>query len=396
MAKRQASNPELHLRKVTLRNWRNFREVDLPIGMRMFLLGPNASGKSNLLDALRFLRDLTLDGGGLQEAVRRRGGLSRIRNLAARNFNRGRVTIAITLGSDETADEWQYELSLGQETRGQRRAIVGEEKVRRNGEPVIDVRPDVADRADAERLTQTALEQVNLNRDFRPIAEFLRSTRYLHLVPQVIREPDRGADRPDDPYGGDFLARVAKLPEKQRASRLAGINKALQLAVPQLENLSLEWDEDKKPHLIASYKHWRPGGAKQDEKDFSDGTLRLIGLLWSLQERSGAGPVLLEEPELSLHPAVVRHLPSMMWRAAKATGRQVLATTHAHDLLEDEGLGLDEVVLLTPGQEGTEASLLSQRPDVVARVEGGLTLREALAQDLAPDSVDALSGVAFA
>ena len=39
-------------------HWRNFQgQVDMPLTPRVFLLGPNASGKPNVLDALRFLRD---------------------------------------------------------------------------------------------------------------------------------------------------------------------------------------------------------------------------------------------------------------------------------------------------------------------------------------------------
>lgn len=39
----------IHLR---LLNWRNFKSVDVQVGERLFVFGPNASGKSNLLDAL--------------------------------------------------------------------------------------------------------------------------------------------------------------------------------------------------------------------------------------------------------------------------------------------------------------------------------------------------------
>ena len=63
-------------------------------------------------------------------------------------------------------------------------------------------------------MTQTYLEQVNVNREFRDIVDFLGSIRYLHLVPHLIREPERGAHRLDDPYGADFLLRIAKTPEK--------------------------------------------------------------------------------------------------------------------------------------------------------------------------------------
>ena len=45
-----------------LKNWKNFQEIDVPLENRVFLIGPNASGKSNFLDALRFLRDAAEDG----------------------------------------------------------------------------------------------------------------------------------------------------------------------------------------------------------------------------------------------------------------------------------------------------------------------------------------------
>jgi hypothetical protein len=51
------------------------------------------------------------------------------------------------------------------------------------------------DTQDPERLTQTHLEQVNVNRPFRELASFFESIRYLHIVPQLVREPDRLADK---------------------------------------------------------------------------------------------------------------------------------------------------------------------------------------------------------
>ena len=54
---------------VKLKNWRNFRTLDVPLHETTYVLGPNASGKSNLLDAFRFLRDLATAGGGLEKAV---------------------------------------------------------------------------------------------------------------------------------------------------------------------------------------------------------------------------------------------------------------------------------------------------------------------------------------
>ena len=76
-----ASN--LRFRRLRLTNWKNFREVDVAVHDRMFLLGANGSGKSNLLDAFRFLRDLASPSGGLNAALARRNGVDAIRCLAA-------------------------------------------------------------------------------------------------------------------------------------------------------------------------------------------------------------------------------------------------------------------------------------------------------------------------
>jgi len=72
----KAKSKMLRFSHINLENWRNFAQVDVELQRRGFLIGPNASGKSNLLDVFRFLRELVSVGGGFQEAVRKRGGVS--------------------------------------------------------------------------------------------------------------------------------------------------------------------------------------------------------------------------------------------------------------------------------------------------------------------------------
>lgn len=289
----------LRFKYLYLENWRNFTQVEVDLQKRVFLIGPNASGKSNLLDVFRFLHEIVSVGGGFQEAVRSRGGVSILRSLAARrNPN---VAIRVRIGDDEDKGEWEYELRFTQDNR--RRPTIKKERVVHAGKVRLE-RPDKQDERDPIRLTQTYLEQVNINKDFREVADFFGNVQYLHIVPQLIREPDRSVGRTDDPFGGDFLEQVARTPEKTRGARLRRIRKALAVAVPQLRELELWRDERGTPHLRGRYEHWRPQGAWQNEDHFSDGTLRLLGLLWAILD--GTGPLLLEEPELSLHPAVIR------------------------------------------------------------------------------------------
>jgi hypothetical protein len=201
---------------VHLENWRNFLHVQSDLQRRAFLIGPNASGKSNFLDVFRFLHDLAAVGGGFQQAVRKRGGVSRLRSLAARRYPD--IVVRVTLNSNgDSAADWVYELSFTQDNR--QRPVIRREKVSR-GDNEILVRPLPEDQKDPERLTQTYLEQVNVNRDFREIAEFFASVRYLHIVPQLVREPDRSVGRKNDPFGGDFLEQVATTQEKVQKARV--------------------------------------------------------------------------------------------------------------------------------------------------------------------------------
>ena len=380
----------MRLTHVTLKNWRNFKQADFDLQDRMLVVGPNASGKSNLLDALRFLGQVASPGGGFQNAVASRGGMARLRCLAARYFNRGRVTLKIAIGDDDCLSKWTYEVTFSAEQRGKRRPILYREVVEHDDRSVL-TRPTSEDGDDPERMTQTHLEQVNANREFRPIVEYLRSIRYLHLVPHLIRDPERGGDRVDDPYGADFLLRLAQTPEKTRLRRLQRINDALRVAVPQLDKLALVQDKIGRWHLEARYKHWRPQPALQNERDFSDGTLRLIGLLWSLLDgtKSG-GPVLLEEPELSLHSSVVRQLPTILSRVRRSGGPQVVLTTHSNEVLEDNGLGKDEIVILKPGEEGTEAHTAESVPDIQELLDSGQSLADILSPLTEPNAVQEL------
>ena len=382
----------MRIEHLTLKNWRNFKSVETAVGNRLLVVGPNASGKSNLLDALRFLRDIAAVGGGLQHAATVRGGIERVRCLAARNYNHGRVGIKLNLQAADDGPSWVYELHLAAEPRGRRRPIVRWETVSKDGRTIIK-RPDNYDYEDPERLTQTALEQVNTNREFRPIAEFLKEVRYLHLVPQIIRDPELGQGRQDDPFGGDFLVRLAGTANRTRDSRLNRINAALRIAVPQLDDLSLERDDAGKPHLAVRYKHWRHSGAKQSEHDLSDGTLRLIGLLWMIQEKAEKkGCVtLLEEPELSLHTAVVRQLPTILHRAARGNRSQVILSTHSTEMLEDPGLGLDEVLILKPGDDGTTAIPATKIRHVESLRDTDFNLAEILNPETAPADIDRLT-----
>lgn len=363
---------------LTAKNWRNFRRIDVSLRERQFLVGPNASGKSNFLDIFRFLRDIAKpEGGGLQKALKDRSGVSKVRSLSARKDPEIGVEIRLT-ENGSGGSSWRYALGVRQGERGRRLPFVSYERVWRGEKQVLD-RPNEADERDPQRLTQTYLEQIGSNADFRDVAEFLQSITYLHLVPQLLRYADQIQGRiiEDDPFGQGFLERVAKTAEKTRKSRLRVIEEALKIAVPQLQQLQFTRDADTgRPHLQALYSHWRPNAGWQREDQFSDGTLRLIGLLWALLE--GDSLLLLEEPELSLNAGIVAQLAPLIHRVQRVRRRQVIISTHSDALLNERGIDGREVLMLTPEPEGTEVVVASDVEEVRALLEAGFSAGEAV------------------
>ncbi len=374
--------------RVILKNWRNFRLVDVALSERVFLAGPNASGKSNFLDVFRFLRDIAKPGGGLQKAVTDRGGISKLRCLAAREHPDVEITAYLSEAASPEPT-WKYAIGIKQEARGNRQPYLAYEQVFRRNEQLLN-RPDSNDETDPLRLTQTHLEQIGANSAFREISKFFETVLYLHLVPQLVRHPEisSGPGNSEDPFGRSFLERVVNTPQRVRRSRLKKIEAALRLAVPQIKGLIDVKDETGTPHLEAVYEHWRPKGAKQREDQFSDGTLRLIGLLWSLLE--GESLLLLEEPELSLNPGIVSKLAPLIHRVQRQKKRQIMMSTHSTDLLSDRGIGGEEMLLLTPSVEGTRVELASSIEEVRNLLEVGQSIAEAALPRTVPPDVHQL------
>ena len=321
----------------------------------------------------------------MQPALEVRGGLSKVRCLAARKDPD--VEIEVTLTDDDKGETWRYGIQITQEVRGNRQPQIRSERVWR-GDTQILSRPDAQDQKDALRKTQTHLEQISANSNFRDIAKFFESIRYLHLVPQLLKHPEfyQGPGNMEDPYGRNFLEMIAKTPEKTRKSRLKKIEAALQSAVPQLSELTDTKDIAGVPHLEAIYKHWRPNAGRQREDQFSDGTLRLIALFWSLLD--GESPLLLEEPELSLHSSIVAKLPGLFHKLGRRKRRQLIVSTHSFDLLAERGIGGEEVVMLRPDADGTQAVLASSILEIKTLLDADFSVADAVLPRTAPEQLN--------
>ncbi len=378
------------IKHLELKNWRNFRQAEMDLARVSYIIGPNASGKSNLLDVFRFLRDICkADGGGLQKAVKDRGGITKLRCLHHRKDSEVRIEVDLAESFEAEAPSWKYVLGFQPEGKGAQRILVTAEEVWHEGQQVL-ARPKGGETEDPLLLTQTYLEQAMANRDFRELVEAFSETTYLHLVPQLLKYGEQigGHRLEDDPFGQGFLERLSKTQKNTRDARLKRIQSALSVAVPQFKELRFVKDDMGHPHLQALYEHHRPNAGWQSEEHFSDGTLRLLGMLWSLQD--GNGLLLLEEPELSLHQAVVEQIPAMIDRVQRTrkAKRQVLISTHSQALLNNPGIDPRGVVVLEPSREGTAVRSVDE---VEAQgLDAGLSVADVVLPKTRPKGIEQL------
>ena len=380
----------MQINRLILKNWRNFKAFDARFQDVSYLLGPNASGKSNLLDVFRFLRDISKPkGGGLQSAVDDRGGIVKVRCLHARNDTEVLIDVRLSDDGDEGEESWRYVLGFKPEGKGAQRILVSREEVWEGEQRIIN-RPDDDDARDRALLTQTRLEQIAANARFRKLAEFFGNITYLHLVPQLLKFSEQiGGNRlENDPFGQGFLDRIARTSEKTRDARLRKIGEALSLAVPHFRDLRFVRDEVGRPHLEAMYQHHRPKAGWQTEEQFSDGALRLIGILWSLLE--GSSMLLMEEPEISLNNEVVRQIPVIIDRLQRGRKRkrQVVISTHSEAMLDNKGIDGRGVILLVPASEGSGARGLTD--DELQMLVDGLSVAETILPMTRPGRVEQL------
>ncbi|WP_246846244.1 AAA family ATPase [Humibacter ginsenosidimutans] len=120
----------------------------------------------------------------------------------------------------------------------------------------------------------------------------------------------------------------------------------------------------------------------------------MIGLLWTLVSApSGGGVLLLEEPELSLNSAIVRMLPTVLSTAQRDRNLQVVISTHAPEILDDEGVRAREVLVLRVTEDGSTAALLSDIDEVRGEVEAELPMSEIVDALIAPRELAGLIAV---
>lgn len=354
MNSRRAGEP--FLGRVKILNYKSIGKCDVSLGALTALVGRNGAGKSNFLDALRFVVD------GLQtsldHAIKSRGGIQEVRRRSTGHPNNFAIQLHMNLPGWHVAT---YGFEIG--ARPQGGFFVKWEHFK-----LVDPRnKTVASyRVEEGKITQKSLENmppavgdrlylVNAAGlpDFRSVYDALLSMGFYNMNPQAIKElqnPDAGELLRRD--GGNIASVIARLTvdkpaiknriKEYLATIVPGITEVDRIPLGPRETLEFR-------QRVTGAKHpWRFYAA-----NMSDGTLHALGSLVAVMQLAGRKePVCLvgiEEPETALHPAASGALMDALREAGPET--QVLLTTHSPDLVEHIELDKD-ALLVVVAREG--------------------------------------------
>jgi len=339
---RASGGPGVHepfLSRVGIRNYKSIGKCDVSLARVTALVGRNGAGKSNFLDALRFVVD------GLQtsldHALKSRGGIKSVRRQSTGHPRNLALRLEFNL------PEWRkgtygFEIAARKEggfsVKREQLEIVDP---RLHGSAYYELMDGEIQRASQDRMPKAVADRLYLVAasgipEFRPAYDALTSMGFCNLNPEAMKElqgPDAGELLHRDGANiGSVIARLrADAPEeKERIERylakiVSGIAGVEQVTLGPRETILF------RQTVVGAEHPWHFYAA-----NMSDGTLRALGILVAVSQlvyrKDRARLVGIEEPETALHPAAAKALMDALLEAAEHT--QVLLTTHSADLLE--------------------------------------------------------------
>ena len=366
------------IRRVVIRNYKSIAACDVELGPLTFLVGPNGSGISNFLDALRFVSYAIRY--SLEHALRDRGGIDEVRRRSAGVGENVAIRIEFHLPGGEFG---HYALEIGggrnsAEIRHEESTVSGglllagrgaESFVVTSGQ-ILQSFDHVGPARAKDRLYLVSVSGLGV---FRSVYDALANQGFYNLNPDAIRDlqpPDPGELLTRD--GSNLPSVLQKLSvnapplktrvEEYMAQVVPGIHRVDAIPLGPRETVEFVQQDAEGEH------EWRFLAA-----NMSDGTLRALGVLVALfqggmeDEAGRAGPTLvgIEEPETALHPAASGVLIDSMRDAASM--RQVLVTSHSPDLLDNASISDSEILAVVAEHGSTSIGHLDEAGRSVLR-----------------------------
>lgn len=352
---------------IRLKNFKNFADETLRVGPFTILVGANASGKSNIRDAFRFLsgigRGYTLAEifGGKREAGWNpiRGAMNEIVRFGQEAFS-----IEVEMSVESGLASARFMIDVGSDVRnpGLLRLRTEElEVIYQHGsqydvyqpsrnpygeDPAyLEIRPYVKDKEEGgllrpfrARRDQPALTQLGGHYRFGPdrnehylrkqVIDTFANMRFLELSPDRMREPAApGATRLGD--SGENLPVVLQEICADSKRREILISWIAELTPMDVTGFEFPIDPSGRIHLSLCEKN----GIQVSASSASDGTLRFLAMLAVLLGDNPNGLYFFDEIDTGIHPVRLSLLMDLIERQTAKRGIQVVATTHAPTLL---------------------------------------------------------------
>lgn len=338
------------IRRVRLRNFKSIAACDVRLHALMFLIGLNASGKSNFLDSLRFVSDSLRT--SLDHALRDRGTIKEVRRRSGGHPNHFAIRLDFQLPSGQFG---HYSFRVGAKHEGAYEVQEEECSLESDtalGHPhhysvkagsVVNASVKLVPAALSDRLFLVAASGLP---EFRPVYDALSRIEIYNLNPREIgamQKPDPGELLRRD--GSNAASMLQKFPADVRARVIESLARIVP-GVSDVEAVSMGSQEtiEFRQTVKGQKNSWRfLAGA------MSDGTLRALGVLLAVFQGTAARPghqtpnlIGLEEPELALHPAAAQVLLGCLREGAKNC--QILVTSHSPELLDNDSIEADSLL----------------------------------------------------
>jgi len=333
------------LKKITLRNFKSFRDSTFELAPLTLMVGANASGKSNFVDALRFLqgcaRGLTLSEifsgkweGGQQVWPPIRGGEREIFHLSA-NVKKCETGINWELTDSGNKYNGSYFIEIGLSDKSpallHERMVVGDEEYNSEfpevGENVV---------ANLFALQIFTVGRRKLQNAAPVLRNWLKDFHFLNPMPSHMRDYV-SINRPEIGIQGENLSamlfKLISTPDQRRT-----VLGWVQELCPQ-EIADFDFIETKLGDVLLAVKE--PNGVIISARSMSDGTLRFLAIIAALLTAKEGTTFIIEEIDNDLHPARLHLLVGFLEQVTASRKIQVIASTHSPyflDHLSEESL----------------------------------------------------------
>jgi predicted ATPase len=349
------------IKRLQIKNYKSLKNLDLELGKRNLLVGPNMSGKSNLIDCLKFLSHICIL--GVTQAFLNRGGF---REVAWKGKDKGSISFGLTIEQERGIEEqkiYQYEISIAGSPTGlisverEYLTVKVAEKVStlidlRNGQGKI-THSDGSLAFNIADPSRSALEFSVPGWEGMEVKNYISKWRYYHLSPEIMKQPNAAVTQSylmenGQNFSSWLMTLQTSYPEEFRSIRqvakdsLSGLEEIL---TPPTQFATTYLTTQEK-YLDQPINIWH----------MSDGEILFLAWLSLIFVPAPFGATLfcVEELENHLHPKLLETLVEVLNQRQRELGpeaAQIIVTTHSPNLVDK--MNLEDLVVFEKSDGGT-------------------------------------------